>query len=65
MKKMWIMGWLFRAHWDKKGFWITDTKGFRNRMVLAFTSVSDEENHLVWRIVAWRLMIEWGRKFDP
>jgi hypothetical protein len=56
----WIFGWLVRVNYDREGWWITDAKGYRNTLLLAYTVITDATGQKARRITAWRIMLEWA-----
>jgi hypothetical protein len=58
--KRWIWGWLVRVNYDRTGWWILDTKGFRNTLPIAYMRITDQGGQTARRIVFFGLMIEWG-----
>ena len=56
----WIWGWLISANYDREGWWITDSKGYRNTLTMAFTISTDASGQKVRRVTAGRLMVQWA-----
>ena len=56
----WVWGWLISANYDREGWWITDSKGYRNTLTLAFTIITDASGQKVRRITAGRLRVQWA-----
>lgn len=55
-----VRGWTIRLHYDKEGWWLTCNKGYRNKMILDYSLVTNDEGQLARRIVLWGFMMEWA-----
>ena len=53
-RTLWIFGWLVRVNYDPEGGWITDGKGYRNTLALAYTCIADATGQTARRITATR-----------
>lgn len=53
--------WLVSFHFDREGYWITDSKGFRNVSIVTLTRIVAPYGAVAYRFVAAGFMVEWGR----
>jgi hypothetical protein len=60
MKQFNLREWVFRYGYDPKGWWIEDSKGYRTKLSLAYTTAYDKNSALeVRRVVIKNCILEW------
>ena len=61
MKSFVLHRYLIRIHWARKGWWITDRKGYEHHLPFSVQRIISPEGQTAWRITAWSLNIEMGK----
>jgi len=59
-RSKWICGWFLQLSYDKKGWWITDNKGYRNTIKIAYSVINDASGQEARRINLGNIMFEWA-----
>lgn len=58
--KRWLFGWLVRLNYDSEGWFITDNKGYRNTLPMAYMVITDATGQTIRRVTAGPIMLEWA-----
>jgi hypothetical protein len=51
---------MVRGEYDREGYWITDEAGYRNTLKVAIVRITDV-GFVAYRVVLWRLMLEFAK----